>query len=423
MIWLYRLFFLPAFAAMFPYYGLRMLRRGGYARDFSHRFGCMPKLPPKAAGKKRVWLQAVSVGEVDAVMPLVRKLEKSGKYEVVITTTTSTAYALLKDKYKNDCFASAVFPLDFWLFNRRAWNKINPDIAVLMEGEVWPEHLHAAKTRGVPAVLINARLSDRSFSRYAKVPFFARRMFEKFAKICVSNDSDARRFEKLGIDKNKLILTGNIKFDTPSAGVSEDEKLRLRRELGFGEKSFVLLGSSTWKGEEKMLVGAMKTLRERGLDCRLLLVPRHAERRNEIKPEIAEFKNCVRTERKQAEPGTIIYLADTTGELRMLTSIADLAYVGKSLFGHVGGQSPIDAAAAGVPVVYGQNMTNFKLVCQKLEAAGAARRVFTPEEAVAQIAELAFDDGARKIMSQCAVEWHRQNEGATDKTIEVIERL
>ncbi len=420
MIWFYRLLFLPIFALAFPYYALRMLRRGGYAKDFSHRLGCMPKLPPKADGKKRVWLQAVSVGEVEAVMPLVKKLSATGKYEVVVTTTTSTAYALLKNKYADDCFASAVFPIDFFPFSIASWRAIKPDLAILMEGEIWPEHLHQAKVRKIPALLINARLSDRSYSRYSKVSMLAKRMFNKFAKICVSNEADFKRFKKLGISDEKLCLTGNIKFDTPAAQTSDEAKMSIRRELGFDEKSFVLLGSSTWAGEEKMLVQAMAQLREKGIDCRLLLVPRHAERRNEIKPEIKDFPHCVRTEQKQAKEKNIIYLADTTGELRMFTSIANLAYVGKSLFGHNGGQSPIDAAAAGVPIVYGENMSNFKLICKNLETAGASRRVFSPEEAIAQIQELACDENARRIMSDCARLWHKSNAGATDKTIDII---
>ena len=366
---------------MFPYYALRMLRRGGYAKDFSHRLGLMPCLAKKAEGKKRIWLQAVSGGEVAAVMPLVRKLNATQKFEVVITTTTSTAYKLLNEKYANDCFAKAVFPIDFFIFSILAWNKIQPDIVLLMEGEVWPEHLHQAKSRNVPALLINARLSDRSFGRYAKVAFLARRMFNKFVEICVSNDADLKRFAKLGIDNNKLKLTGNIKFDTPASSISQEEKNAIRAELGFDEKSFVLLGSSTWSGEEKMLVRAMENLRAKGIDCRLLLIPRHAERRNEIIPEIQEYPHCVRTIQKQAPEGTLIYLADTTGELRVLTSIANLAFVGKSLFNHDGGQSPIDAAAAGVAIVYGNNMTNFKIVCKSLEKAGASRRVFNETEA------------------------------------------
>ncbi len=423
MIWLYRLLFIPAFIVVFPYYALRMLKRGGYAKDFSHRFGFMPKLPPKADEKKRIWLQAVSVGEVDAVMPMVKKLEASGKYEVVMTTTTSTGYDLLNNKYKGACFAVGIFPWDFLPFSYKTWNNINADIAILMEGEVWPEHLHQAKNRKVPLFLINARLSDRSYGRYKKIALFAKRLFNKFASICVSNEADKKRFENLGVKKEKLLLTGNIKFDTPASAITQEQKDAIRAEMGFEKNSFVLLGSSTWKGEEKMLVEATKILREQGVDCRLLLVPRHAERREEIISDISQLPYCVRTEKKQASPNNIIYLADTTGELRMFTTIANLAFVGKSLFNHDGGQSPIDAAASGVPIVYGNNMTNFKQICKSLEVAGASRRVFTPEEAIKQLVELAKNENARQTMSKCALIWHKENEGATEKTIAKINAI
>ncbi len=423
MIWLYRLLFVPVFVVMFPYYALRMLKRGGYAKDFSHRFGMLPTLPKKSKDKKRIWIQAVSVGEVDAVIGFVKKLEATQKYEVVLTTTTSTAYALLNNKYKDDCLFHAIFPIDFFPFSYRAWETISPDAVILMEGEVWPEHLHQAKIRKVPAILINARLSDKSYSRYNKIRILAQRMFNKFSKICVSNEVDYKRFEKLGIDKKKLELTGNIKFDVQSPKISEQEKQKLKLEMGFAPDSFVLLGSSTWKGEERMLVETTQLLRDKGVDCRLLLVPRHAERRNEIKPEIEHLPHCVRTEQKQAKPDNIVYLADTTGELRMFTAIADLVFVGKSLFDNDGGQSPIDAAAAGIPIVYGNNMTNFKQICKSLESAGASRKVYTAEEGIKQLITLALDENERHSMSRCAVTWHANNEGATTKTLDVCTKL
>ncbi|MBO6102694.1 MAG: 3-deoxy-D-manno-octulosonic acid transferase, partial [Opitutales bacterium] len=124
-----------------PYYAARMLRRGGYAKDFSHRFGCQKDLPPPAAGKKRIWIQAVSVGEVGAVSTLLKILHASGRYEVVLTTTTSTAYKIVREKYSGLCYYVGVFPFDFYFCSRRAWRRIKPDAIVLMEGELWPEHM------------------------------------------------------------------------------------------------------------------------------------------------------------------------------------------------------------------------------------------------------------------------------------------
>ena len=151
MIWLYRLLFLPALLVALPYYALRMFRRGGYAEGFSHRFGRIP-VPAKRPGVRRIWIQAVSVGEIGAVEPLLRELAARPDTEVVLTTTTSTAYRLAREKLSGLTVATGIFPLDFCPFSRAAWKRVAPDMVVLTEGELWPEHLHRAHRTGVPAV-------------------------------------------------------------------------------------------------------------------------------------------------------------------------------------------------------------------------------------------------------------------------------
>ena len=147
MLWLYRLFFIPALVVLTPLYLWRMRRRGGYQADFAHRFGAHPSLPPP--GVKRVWLQAVSVGEMLAIGPLLEALHRDG-VEVYLTTTTSTGYRLANDRYLGLTVGIGYFPLDAWPFSARAWRRIAPDLAILTEGERWPEHLAQARKRGVP---------------------------------------------------------------------------------------------------------------------------------------------------------------------------------------------------------------------------------------------------------------------------------
>ncbi len=422
MIWLYRILFLPALILASPYYGMRMLRRGGYAKDFSHRWGSQKNLPVPALGKKRIWLQAVSVGEIQAIAPIVEKLSKLPNVELVITTTTSTGYRILREKYSDKCLYVGVFPIDFVWFSRRAWRHIKPDLAILMEGELWPEHLRQAKERKVPAMLINARMSDKSFKRYSLFPFVSRKIIGKLSKICASSEFDMERFAALGTPRSKLACTGNIKFDSSDASeLSSEEKSRLKAEMGFEENSFVLLGSSTWKGEEEMLVKAMEKLRADGIDCRLLLVPRHAERRAEVSETIKTFPHHLRSISKNAAPETLIYLADTTGELSKLTQIADLAFIGKSLPPNVGGQSPIDCAASEVPMVYGPNMTNFRRACETLERERAAIKVPDAKSAIGEIARLAKNPDLRRTIANSAKAWYNSNQGAAQRTFEAIE--
>lgn len=407
-----------------PYYGWRMLRRGGYGLDFSHRFGLQKDLPPVAAGKKRVWIQAVSVGEIEAIAPLVDLLCESGKVEVVLTTTTSTGYAVLRNKYADKILYGGIFPFDFFPFSRSAWRRIKPDAVVLMESELWPEHLHTAKSKKVPAMLVNARMSDKSFRRYSCVPYLARRLLDKLSLIAVSGEIDFSRFISLGANPRKTICTGNLKFDTrPAAMLDENGKLELRKQLGFNADSFVLLGSSTWPTEEEMLLKAAEKIRAAGIDCRLLLVPRHAERRAEIIELIKNLPHCVRSREKQARDGTLVYLADTTGELRTLTQIADLAFIGKSLAPNEGGQSPIDCAASSVPMVYGSHMSNFRRICQTLEESAAAVKVADADAAVSEIVRLAKNKNARTALAESAKKWHDSNIGAAKRDFDAVMKI
>ena len=183
MIWFYRLIYLPGLLIALPYYIIRMWRRGGYAKSFQHRFGQFHRLEPVAAGKKRIWLQAVSVGEVLAVGPLIDALQKDTNIEIVLTTTTSTGYSEARKRYTGTVKSIGIFPLDFWLFSLTTWNRIQPSAVILTESELWPEHLHQARKRKIPAHLINARISDSSFRRYQLVPTLTRRLLKKFRGI------------------------------------------------------------------------------------------------------------------------------------------------------------------------------------------------------------------------------------------------
>lgn len=424
MIWLYRLLFLPALVLSAPYYGLRMLRRGGYGLDFSHRFGRQKNLPPPAKGKKRIWIQAVSVGEVEALAPLIDLLCERGGVEIVATTTTSTGYAILRNKYAGKIFYAGIFPFDFMPFSASAWKRLKPDVIVLMESELWPEHLHRAKEKNVPALLINARMSDKSFRRYSRFPNIARRILGKLSLIAASGELDLGRFIRLGADPRKTFCAGNLKFDSkPVETLSETQKQDLRKELGFANDSLVLLGSSTWPGEEEMLLKAAAKLRKEGIDCRLLLVPRHAERRAHIEELIKDIPHCVRSKSRRAPAGTLAYLADTTGELRTLTQIADIAFIGKSLPPNDGGQTPIDCAAIGVPMVYGPNMSNFRRICATLEESAAAIKVKDAESAIAEIERLAKNPELRKTLAESAKKWHSSNIGAARRDFEAIEKF
>lgn len=422
MIWIYRLVFLPALILASPVYLRRMFRRGGYGNDFGERFGRVKELPPKRDGVRRIWLQAVSVGEILAVGPLLRSLAARGDNEVYLTTATSTGYALARAKYPALTIAVGYFPLDFWPFNARAWRAVAPDLVLLAEGEAWPEHVRRSRQRGVPVVLINARLSDRSFRRYSHVPTIARSLFGSMTAILPSSAEDARRFATLGIAAAKLRMIGNLKFDVSIPPLDEAARAALRASLGFPKGAKILLGSSTWPGEEGALLDVFEAARANGSDWRLLIVPRHAERRDEIMETLGG--RDVRSHFRSAGPvppdGVDVLVADTTGELQKLTQLADLVFVGKSIPPNNGGQTPIEAASLGKPLLFGPNMTNFRDAAASLVAIGAAEIVADPIALRSASMRLIDDEGARSRMAAAAARWHLENQGATARTIAEI---
>lgn len=420
MILLYRLLFLPAFLLALPYYAIRMWRRGGYGKDFQHRLGCFHRLEPTDEGKLRIWLQAVSVGEVLAVGPLIQGLQQSGRVEIVLTTTTSTGYAEAIKRYTGQVESIGLFPLDFWLFSRLAWQRIQPDVIVLTESELWPEHLHQAKKRGTPAYLVNARMSDKSFGRYQRIPTLALRLLSAFKAIYAASEHDAARLTKLGLSTNRIRNDGSIKLDVPlPVELDAQSLITLRSELGFApakdKAAFILLGSSTWPGEESILIGITKCLRAEGFDLRLLLVPRHAERGPEIRRllEQQDLPWQQRSKGSLVNLSNVIYLADTTGELSLFTQIADLAFIGKSLPPNLGGQSPIDAAGLGIPLLMGPNMNNFRSIAASLIEEDAAQRVTNALELEAAIRSLLSDPSKCTAMSRAGRIWHQRNRGSS----------
>jgi 3-deoxy-D-manno-octulosonic-acid transferase len=420
MIWLYRLLFPFGLLLAAPYYLWRMRRRGGYGGGFWHRFGRPPGLPARRPGVRRVWLQAVSLGEMLAVEPILRALRADGT-EVVLTTTTSTGYRVAAERYTSSACAIAYFPIDWLPFSARAWERISPDLAIVTEGERWPEHMRQARIRGVPVICINARISDRSFRRLRPFPAAAAFVLGGMTRILAGSEQDADKFRELGFPPGRIGVTGNIKLDVDIAPIDEASRTALRLELGLSPGRLVLLGSSTWPGEEQALVGALTLARAAGVDCSLLIVPRHAERRAELERLLRATGLSLHMRSQGAAQGAVdIALADTTGELRTLTQLADVVFVGKSLAPHTEGQTPVEAAALGKPILFGPGMGNFRAIASDLLQRGAARRVADPSDLARQAAALLGDPAQRQSLSAAAAGWRRANGGAVGRTLAAI---
>ncbi len=420
MLWFYRILFVPVLLVLAPAYLWRMRRRGGYGENFAHRFGAHPRLPAKSPGVQRIWLQAVSVGEMLAIGPLVEALRRDGA-EIYLTTTTSTGYRLARDRYAKLTLGIGYFPIDWWPFAASAWRRIAPDLVILTEGERWPEHLRQAELRGVPVVCINARLSDRSFARMKQFRPAARLMVGGITRLLPGSTQDEARFRELGVTAEKITTTGNIKLDVPIVALTGAERTQLRRELGLPDGSFVVLGSSTWPGEEEALLGALQRARAAGLRCSLLLVPRHAERRTEVERVVAATGLRFHFRSRGAASAEVdVAVADTTGELRRLTQLADVVFVGKSLAPHTEGQTPVEAAALEKPILFGSGMGNFRELSRDLVARGAAREIADAAALGLAVEELLRDPARRTDLAVAAGRWRRENAGAVERTLAVL---
>ena len=413
MILFYRLISIPFILLSLPYFLKRMVKRGGYLKDFRHRLGFFPILPQKEKGVKRIWLQAVSVGEVLAIEPIIKELNQMQDIEIVLTTTTSTGYREALKKYSNSVLKVGLFPIDFLPFSLLSWKKISPDIIILTESEMWPEHLNHAKKYKIPTFLINARLSKKSFKRLHVFKVFSKWVISKIDYIYPSTKSDNKLFRNLGATPQGEI--GNIKLDVGFKKIpTKLEKETRLEKIGFiknDTKMFILLGSSTWAKEEEMLLNIQKDLINKNIDCRLLLVPRHEERRKEIinilnqqklNWDYATSQNDINRELK-------IYLSDTTGNLKDLTALADVAFIGKSMYHNQGGQTPIEAASQLVPSIFGPNMTNFLDIKDELLEVGAALEIKTEEELFDSILKVASDEEFKKSMHEACQTWVHNN--------------
>ena len=430
MIWLYRLFFPLLFLIGLPYYLTRMWRRGGYRKMMSSRFGGV-EVVPRRSGIRRIWIQAVSVGELLAIETLVKRLSEMPDIELVITTTTSTGYALAKEKYGGLAVLISAFPLDFWPVMSRTWNRIQPDLAIITEGELWPEHIRAAKSRKIPLILINARLSDRSYRRMGKFRALQSLFYANITHIAASSELDAQRIRDLGYPDVKLSIAGNLKFDVVDPkGMDEAEKDQLIEETGFSgaDGGKIVIGASTWPGEEELLIKACSELRRKGLSVQLLLVPRHAERRGEIREMLKKQPDTAWSFRShpdwvQSLEGSEtlkIYVGDTTGELRKFIQLADVAVIGKSFPPHLQGQTPVEAVALGTPVVYGPSMTNFRAICADLEQNGGAIRIREVEQLTPSLESLLKDEKERLRMKEAARSVFEKSRGSTERTLALI---
>ena len=427
--WLYNLLFAVAYAVMLPQFVLRMKRRGGYRNRFGDRFG---RYPSEVAARLRgmeqaVWIHAVSVGEVYVAGQVMRALrERDPALRFVFSTTSSTGW---KEAEKQVAPEDALIynPLDFPSCVRRAMSAVRPRALILTESEIWPNWVRACHRSGVPLFLVNARVSDRSAPGYRRLRFWFGPVLRMFAAIMAQSESDKRRLVAAGADAARIEVTGSFKFDVANRSPDKERAVaEFLAENDCGRGRVVLLGGSTWPGEDDVLLGIYRRLRARHSDLRLVLVPRHFEKADAVQAEIERSGfRCVRKSRPeragQAPEGAreAVVLGDTTGELMGFYGNAHIVLVGKSLCEH-GAQNMIEPCLCGAATLVGPNTENFRPVMADLLEAGALLQVPDAASLEREIGRLVADAEARRRLGERGVAAVMRRKGVVGRCAGVL---
>ncbi len=419
--WIYNLVFPVAFVLMLPHFLLRMLRRGGYARDFAQRIGAYGEAESArlAAPGRPVWIQAVSVGELAVALSFMDELRRRDPaVRFVLTTNTSTGHALALKKVRAPD-VTLYFPLDVPWVVPRVLRRIRPSAVVLVENEMWPNLIRAARKQGIPTVMINGRISEHSFRGYRKIRFITRDLLPRIHWFCVQSGADRDRLLALGAPAGRLEITGSAKYDiAPTPPTAEVRARAVLEKIGVAPGDPVLVGGSTWDGEEAALAGLLPELRRRHPRLMLVLVPRHAERRDAVLAVLRERGLTVIQRSRFPDDAPApperpdVLLVDTTGELRGFYAAADVVFVGKSLT-QTGGQNPIEPARDGKPIVTGPHMENFPAVAQDFAEAGAWVQAADAEGLGAAVQRLLDDSAERRRLGEAAAALVARKAGAT----------
>ena len=420
------LLYLLAAVAYSPVVIYRVFRHNRYRTGWAERFGRITRRNP---GRKCIWLHAVSVGEVNAAKTVIAELEKRfSDFEIVVSTTTDTGFARASSLLGENHHVF-YFPFDFSWVMRRAFGNIRPAVCLLMELEVWPNFVGTAHRANVPVVVVNGRISDKSFAGYKRIRLFAKTVFSRIAVILAQTEEYAQRFREIGAVAGNVVVTGSLKYDTAQIvdNVAGSEALAEQIEIG-GDRLWVV--GATGPGEEKMILDVYSLLvkQERFADLRLVIVPRKPERFDEVARMIedAGFEFLRYSSIKDTDAGpankTPVILGDTMGDLRKFYSLATIIFVGRSLV-PMGGSDMMEAAALGKCTVFGPHAFNFRQTVDALLADDGAILVGDERELLQTMQKcLAEPDYARAIANR-GREVIRKNQGATERSLEQIEKL
>lgn len=420
-----------------PYFLFRMVTKGKYKKGLKQRLGFIPKLKDKDI----IWIHAVSVGEVIAASPVIDAIRKRfPKYSFLISTVTDTGQDMAR-KTVSDPKEIIYFPLDFkWIVNK-VLKIILPKLFIMIETELWPNFIRGAKRRKIPLAVVNGRISPGSYKGYRVIKPFLKRVLFNIDLFCMQSELDEERIISLGAPKERVHVTGNVKFDGLQTEVSDRE--RLAEELKISSKDLVLVAGSTHPGEEEIILDIYQKAREEYPNLRLILAPRHPERIPEVEAickskSFSYFKGLkysltmrwitsIRRSQlaKRRLPITDhrpVILLDTIGELAKVYSLATVVFVGGSLV-PVGGHNILEPAALGKAPLFGPYMHNFVESARLLLEGKGGIQARDREELLKNILDLLKNPEKREKTGKRAQEIVKRHQGASERTVELVGKL
>ena len=423
MYFLYSFITLLTLAALSPYFVYQALRHRKYVGSLGQRLGYLP-VSFNLDGDDSIWVHAVSVGEVLAARPLISELRRRyPRLRLFLSTTTLAGQRLAR---ATDVDGVLYFPFD-WAFSvRRTLNLVRPRLFVMIETEIWPNLLRECRRRGIPSVLVNGRISYRSFPRYRLIRPLFRHVLADIDRFCVQGGEAVRRLEQLGADPARITATGSLKFDAldviPTPGRDRERVLRFFR---MSANRPVLVAGSTFRGEEEAILRAFNRLRTSGGNPLLVLAARQPERFAEVE-RLCRSEGLSTVRRTDlpidAEPRADAVVLDTIGELAEVYQIATVVFVGGSLV-RAGGHNILEPAVFGKPIVFGPHMENFAEIAEAFLANDAASQVRSDRELEATIVSLMGDPVRRARLGAAARALVEANRGARDRTLAVVAEL
>lgn len=433
--WLLNFAYLALLVAVSPWLVFRSVTQGKYRQGWAAKL--WGAVPVRSGDRPCLWLHAVSVGEVLQLRPIVDGLARQQpNLDFVISVTTNTGYDVARERYPQ-CLV-VYYPLDFSWSVARALDRLRPTAVVLVELELWPNFLFAAASRRIPVLLINGRITERSFRGYSRIRPLAQAMLARTRRLLVQNEVYAARFARLGADRHRITVTGSIKFDGVQTDRNNPRTRELRQLLGLSEGDRVFIAGSTQAPEEQYAIDAWLAARKEHPELRLILVPRHKERfeevarlveaqyqlpllrRSRLSPTVEQDRiEPVQLGTRQSAGCTPVILLDTLGELSACWGLADVAFVGGSLTQR-GGQNMIEPAGYGAAVLFGPNTWNFKDVVELLLAHEAAVVVHNPAELTTELGKILADPEPSRRRGKQAQALVVNQRGATERTVDLI---